>query len=75
MGEEEGGKKGVARLMLEHIIADAKLRGLTRLSLETGSQAGFIPARKLYESFGFEYCPPFGDYKVDPNSQFMTKKL
>jgi putative acetyltransferase len=35
----------------------------------------FEPAHKLYESFGFSYCSPFGDYVDDPNSVFMTKLL
>lgn len=68
-------RKGVAKRMLEHIIEEAKRRGYTRLSLETGSMKAFEPARILYESFGFEYCNPFSDYKEDPNSVFMTKIL
>jgi putative acetyltransferase len=35
----------------------------------------FEPAQKLYESFGFVYCAPFGDYALDPNSVFMTRAL
>src|SRR5437016_6519913 len=38
-------RKGVARAVLEHMIADAKRRGYRRLSLETGSIAAFEPAR------------------------------
>jgi putative acetyltransferase len=68
-------RKGVAQGMLEHIIKEAQRRGYTRLSLETGSMEGFIPARKLYEKYGFHYCSPFGDYADDPNSVFMTKTL
>ncbi|MFN0109731.1 MAG: GNAT family N-acetyltransferase [Blastocatellia bacterium] len=68
-------RKGVARMMLEHIIAEAKQRSYARLSLETGSQKDFEPAQKLYASFGFVYCQPFGDYAEDPNSVFMTKEL
>lgn len=49
--------------------------GFTRLSLETGSDDFFLPARKLYEKFGFTYCAPFADYRLDPNSVFMTKGL
>ncbi|MBJ8056704.1 GNAT family N-acetyltransferase, partial [Bacillus altitudinis] len=54
---------------------EAKRRGYKRVSLETGAIAFFEPARKLYESFGFQYCPPFGSYQEDPNSLFMTKEL
>lgn len=66
-------RKGVAQAMLEHIITEAQRRGYTRLSLETGSMDAFTPARKLYEKYGFHYCPPFGDYEEDPNSLFMTR--
>ncbi|WP_090647003.1 GNAT family N-acetyltransferase [Paenibacillus sp. UNC496MF] len=68
-------RKGVARGILTHIVAEAKRRGFTRLSLETGSMASFEPARKLYERFGFDYCAPFADYEEDPNSAFMTRAL
>lgn len=68
-------KKGVARAILQHIIKEAKIRGYTRLSLETGSMEAFQPAHKLYESFGFTYCEPFDKYTDDPNSLFMTLNL
>ncbi len=68
-------RKGVARRVLEHIIEEARRRGYTRLSLETGSQPEFDPARTLYARFGFHYCAPFADYAEDPNSVFMTKEL
>jgi putative acetyltransferase len=61
--------------MLAHIIDEAKRRGYARLSLETGSMDFFRPAQSLYEKFGFQYCPPFGDYVLDPNSVFMTREL
>lgn len=67
--------KGVAIKIMEHILAVAAEREYERLSLETGTQDFFIPARKLYERFGFEYCGPFGDYAEDPYSAFMTKAL
>lgn len=65
-------RSGVARAMLRHILAQASARSYRRLSLETGSQPAFEPARRLYESFGFSYCPPFAGYSEDPNSVFMT---
>ena len=66
-------RRGVGRAMLEHIIAVARTRSYSRLSLETGSMEAFAPARRLYESFGFTYCGPFADYAEDPNSVFMTR--
>jgi putative acetyltransferase len=68
-------RKGVARAVLQHIVAEARRRSYARLSLETGSMSAFEPARRLYESFGFTYCPPFGDYSDDPNSVFLTRTL
>jgi putative acetyltransferase len=68
-------RQGVARAMLVHIIGEATARSYTRLSLETGSMPAFEPARRLYASFGFEYCLPFDRYVVDPNSVFMTRCL
>ncbi|MCG8697210.1 MAG: GNAT family N-acetyltransferase, partial [Bacteroidales bacterium] len=65
-------KRGVATLLLEHIVMVARERGYTRLSLETGSMPFFLPARALYECFGFAYCEPFADYVEDPNSVFMS---
>jgi putative acetyltransferase len=68
-------RKGAGRALLGHIIGVAKARRYEHLSLETGSMAAFKPAQKLYESFGFTYCGPFGDYIDDPNSVFMTLHL
>jgi putative acetyltransferase len=68
-------RKGIARRMLQHIIEEAKRRGYRQLSLETGSMDAFEPARRLYASFGFQYCRPFSDYTEDPNSVFMTIKF
>jgi putative acetyltransferase len=68
-------RRGAGRAVLTHILAEAKGRGYRRLSLETGSMEAFRPAQKLYESFGFVYCGPFGPYKEDPYSTFMTLEL
>lgn len=68
-------RRGAGRAVLAHIIEEARARGYRRLSLETGSQDAFVPAQNLYRSFGFCFCGPFGDYKPDPNSVFMTLAL
>ncbi|MFY4775628.1 GNAT family N-acetyltransferase [Metabacillus sp. RGM 3146] len=68
-------RRGVARRLLEHIMEEAKQRGYQRISLETGSMDAFEPARRLYASFGFQYCKPFSDYIEDPNSVFMSKEI
>lgn len=67
--------RGLGRRMLEHILDVAKARGYTGLWLETGSMDAFIPARRLYESYGFVFTGPFGDYAEDPNSVFMHLQI
>jgi putative acetyltransferase len=68
-------RKGAGRAILAHIIEVARSRSYERLSLETGSMEAFKPAQRLYESFGFTYCGPFGEYTEDPNSVFLTMRL
>lgn len=68
-------RRGAGRALLQHIIDEARSRGYTRLSLETGSMAAFAPAHRLYESAGFVRTGPFGSYTDDPNSVFMTLTL
>ncbi len=67
--------RGLGRAILDHIVAEGTARGMTRLWLETGSPDDFLPARRLYESAGFEECGPFGDYREDPFSVFMVRVL
>ena len=67
--------RGVGSALLRRIMATARARGMTRLSLETGSWPYFLPARALYARHGFVECPPFGEYREDPNSVFMTVSL
>ena len=67
--------RGAGRAMLRHIIATARVRGMSRLSLETGSWEYFRPAQALYRNHGFVECPPFADYVLDPNSVFMSLDL
>ncbi len=67
--------RGLSGLMVRHLMAEARAAGITRLSLETGSQTIFVPARRLYEKAGFVECGPFEGYHLDPNSVFMTRAL
>ena len=68
-------RRGAGRAVLLHILAEAQRRGYERLSLETGTAESFTAAHRLYESVGFVPCGPFGDYKADPHSVFMTLEL
>ena len=68
-------RKGVGAALLVHVLAEARRRRYRRLSLETGSGPGFEAAHALYGKYGFEYCGPFGDYREDPFSRFMTLEI
>ena len=67
--------QGVATRLLEHLLDEAGRRGYERVSLETGSQDFFAPARRLYLRHGFVDCDPFADYTLDENSVYLTLAL
>jgi putative acetyltransferase len=67
--------RGIGRAIVDHLVAVARARGVSRVSLETGSMGAFAPARSLYASAGFRPCGPFGDYRPSRNSTFMTLSL
>lgn len=68
-------RQGVGKQLLEHLITVAKQSGYKQLKLETGSMAYFAAARNLYQSHGFKYCEPFGDYHLDKNNVYMCLEL
>ncbi|WP_395392066.1 GNAT family N-acetyltransferase [Novosphingobium sp. BL-8A] len=67
--------KGVGKAILLRLLDEARARGYTRVSLETGKPEAFHPAHGLYRANGFVECPPFGDYVADDFSICMTKAL
>ena len=68
-------RRGVAAALLEHIIGEARARGLVRLSLETGSGPAFDPALALYRRRGFRDGAAFGDYEASAFNQFLHLDL
>lgn len=64
-------RRGVAAALLRHIIGQARQRGMTRLSLETGSGPAFDPALTLYRRNGFGNGEAFGDYRASAFNQFL----
>jgi putative acetyltransferase len=68
-------RKGIAVLLLDHLIGEARARGWKRLSLETGRGPLFEPALTLYRSRGFIAGEAFGDYEPNPFSQFLHLPL
>lgn len=67
--------RGIGTAVLQHVLAHARNNGLDRLWLETGAEDFFAPARRLYARHGFVECPPFGHYRPDPLSVFMSLEL
>lgn len=68
-------RRGVAALLLECIVAEAKARGWTRLSLETGTGPAFEPALTLYRKHGFLDGEAFSDYRRSAFNQFLHLSL
>lgn len=67
--------QGLADVILSELLLEAGRKGLTDVSLETGSQPEFAAARAFYSKHGFEFCAPFEGYVEDPNSVFMTRRV
>ncbi len=68
-------RKGVGRLLLEHIVQQARGCGIRRLSLETGSGPAFDSALALYRGYGFTDGEAFADYQRSEFNQFMHLDL
>ena len=58
--------------IINHLINEAVKLNIKKLSLETGAGEFFLPARKLFISWGFKVCEPFSHYKEDINAVYMT---
>lgn len=69
--------RGLARVIMHHLIDIAREDGFTAMVLETGAASlpAYDAARALYERLGFEYCEVIPGYRRDPNSAFMQRTL
>lgn len=68
-------RKGAARVLLQHIIQEARDRNLSHLSLETGSGPSFEPALALYRAEGFQNGEAFADYVPSEFNHFLHLPL
>lgn len=68
-------RRGVGRAIVRHLLALAVERNYERVSLETGTEDEFAPARALYAELGFTSCERFGQYVNSPTSACMTITL
>ena len=65
--------KGVAQAIMKELENHLITQTVTFARLETGIHQK--AAIRLYETLGYYRIDPFGEYKVDPLSVFMEKKL
>ena len=66
---------GVGKAMVAYIEDFARSSGIERMSLETGTNEAFRPARQLYKSLGYQSCEAFGDYVLSNDNTCMTKLI
>jgi len=71
--EERCRGAGLARRLMARIEAEIVEQGIQCARLEMGIYQPEADA--LYRSLGYREIPPFGDYLVDPLSQFLEKAL
>lgn len=67
--------QGVGQRLLDHLIEFARERGMTRLSLETGTADYFHAAQMLYARNHFMTCEAFADLPPHEDSVFMTREI
>jgi ribosomal protein S18 acetylase RimI-like enzyme len=65
--------RGLARLLLGALEAEARAAGIAELRLETGPR--HVEALALYRSSGYENIPKYGEYARSPDSICMAKRL
>ena len=64
-------RKGNGIKVINHIIDEAKKLNIKKISLETGTENFFGPARKLFYKCGFKPCEPFARYKKELDACYM----
>ncbi len=72
---EQARGRGIARVLLEFLISEARVENNREMVLETGSMEAYAAARALYERAGFSFCDPIPGYFEDPNSIYMRLAL
>jgi GNAT superfamily N-acetyltransferase len=64
--------RGVGRALVEALEREARLLGVTRVVLETGTR--LKPAIRLYEAMGYARIPLFGEYASSPATSLCFGK-
>lgn len=66
-------RRGISRQLIRHLEQTARALGVRSMRLETGPEQ--VEALALYESCGYSYIPPYGEYTGSPVSVCMEKLL
>lgn len=64
---------GIGRLLLDAVFTEAAKFEVAFVRLETGVSQP--EALGLYRTYGFRERPPFGNYRPDPLSLFMERRV
>ena len=64
--------RGIGRALVEALEREARMLGVTRIVLETGTR--LAPAIRLYEAMGYERIPLFGEYLSSPETSLCFGK-
>jgi GNAT superfamily N-acetyltransferase len=64
--------RGIGRALVEALEREARLLGVSRVVLETGTR--LAPAIKLYEALGYARIPLFGEYLSSPDTSLCFGK-
>jgi GNAT superfamily N-acetyltransferase len=64
--------RGIGRAIVEALEREARLLGVTRIVLETGTR--LPPAIRLYEAMGYAPIPLFGEYLSSPETSLCFGK-
>ena len=64
--------RGIGRALVEALECEARLLGVTRVVLETGTR--LAPAIKLYQAMGYARIPLFGEYLSSPDTSLCFGK-
>jgi GNAT superfamily N-acetyltransferase len=65
-------RRGIGRALVEALERKARLLGVTRVVLETGTR--LAPAIKLYQALGYVRVPLFGEYLSSPDTSLCFGK-
>src|SRR5688572_11956275 len=64
--------RGIGRALVEALEREARVLGITRIVLETGTR--LAPAIRLYEAMGYKRIPLFGEYLSSPETSLCFGK-